>query len=118
MQIWLVTVVELPVFQRQAESLWDDAEREAFIDFIARNPESGDLIPGTGGVRKVRWTRAGMGKRGGARVVYFYYNLDAPLFLLTAYAKAGQEDLSPEQKRIVREFAEQAKLKFSSKGSA
>lgn len=66
-----VTVVELPIFQRQARDVWDDAEREVFIDYIARNPEAGDVIPETGGVRKVRWTRQGSGKRGGTRVVYF-----------------------------------------------
>ena len=49
-----ITVVELPLFQRLASAVWDDDEREECVDFIARNPEAGDLIPGTGGVRKVR----------------------------------------------------------------
>jgi hypothetical protein len=54
-----ITVAETPLFSRQAREVWDDAELEAFIDFIARNPEEGDLIPETGGVRKIRWTRPG-----------------------------------------------------------
>lgn len=96
-----ITVAETSLFSRQAEKLWDAGEREAFIDFIARNPEVGDLIPGGGGVRKLRWSRGGMGKRGGARVIYFYFRTDRPLYLLMVYAKAQQEDMTPEQKREV-----------------
>jgi hypothetical protein len=50
----LITVAETPLFIRQAEALWSEAEREEFVDYIAHNPEAGDLIPDTGGVRKVR----------------------------------------------------------------
>ena len=81
------TVVELPLFQRLASAVWDDAEREEFVDYVARNPETGDVIPGTGGVRKVRWRRQGTGKRGGVRVIYFYRDAQMPLFLLLVYAK-------------------------------
>ena len=75
-----------------------------FVDFIARNPEAGDVIPEAGGVRKVRWRRQGSGKRGGTRVIYFYYHLDAPIYLLMVYAKARQENLTPDEKRAVRAF--------------
>src|SRR5262249_9623626 len=81
--------------------LWDEEERQAFVNFIASSPEAGDLIPDTGGVRKIRWTRAGSGKRGGTRIVYFYHDMGHPLYLLMVYAKARQEDLSPDQKRTV-----------------
>jgi hypothetical protein len=83
-----ITVAETPLFSRQARQVWDDAELAAFIDFIARNPEEGDLIPETGGVRKIRWARPGSGKRGGAWVIYFYHSGDRPLYLLMVYAKA------------------------------
>jgi hypothetical protein len=73
--------------------------------YIAGNPEAGVVIPDTGGVRKVRWSRAGSGKRGGVRVIYFYYNRDQPLYLLMVYAKGRQEDLDPDDKRAVRELA-------------
>jgi len=75
------------------------------VNFIASSPEAGDLIPDTGGVRKIRWTRAGSGKRGGTRIVYFYHDMGHPLYLLMVYAKARQEDLSPDQKRTVRMLA-------------
>ncbi|MBI5319025.1 MAG: type II toxin-antitoxin system RelE/ParE family toxin [Bradyrhizobium sp.] len=70
-----------------------------------RNPEEGDLIPETGGVRKIRWARPGSGKRGGARVIYFYHSGDRPLYLLLVYAKARQENLTVEEKKIVRKLA-------------
>ena len=101
----LITVAETPLFSRQSLDVWDAAEREAFIDFIAGNPEEGDVIPETGGVRKIRWVRPGSGKRGGARVIYFYHNSDRPLYLLMVYAKARQENLTAEEKKTVRKLA-------------
>jgi len=101
----LITVAETPLFIRQAEAVWDEAEREAFVNFIAARPEAGDVIPETGGVRKIRWARAGSGKRGGARVIYFFHAASRPLYLLMVYAKGHQEDLSPGEKRTVRKLA-------------
>ena len=101
----LITVAETPLFMRQAEDVWDNAGREAFVDFIAQNPKEGDVIPETGGVRKIRWARAGTGKRGGARVIYFYHDADRPLYLLMVYAKARRENLTPDEKRDVRKLA-------------
>jgi hypothetical protein len=100
-----ITVAETPLFIRQALDVWDDLEREAFIAFIAQNPEEGDLIPETGGVRKIRWTRPGSGKRGGARVIYLYHSSNRPLYLPMIYAKARQENLTAEEKKIVRKLA-------------
>ena len=100
----LITVAETPLFVRQAGAVWDDDERLEFVSFIAANPEAGDVIPATGGVRKVRWSRPGIGKRGGARVVYFYHDAERPLYLLMVYAKARQEDLSPAEKRSMRDL--------------
>jgi hypothetical protein len=75
------------------------------VDFIARDPEAGMVIPETGGVRKIRWSRQGGGKRGGVRVIYFFYDEDHPLYLIAIYAKAGQENLRPEGMRTIRSFA-------------
>ena len=109
----LITVAETPLFLRQAEKIWSRRERNEFVDYIAGHPEAGDVIPGTGGIRKVRWGREGAGKRGGARVIYFFHDTDRPLYLLMIYAKARKEDLSAEKKRTVRQLA--AMLKGRSK---
>jgi hypothetical protein len=97
-----ITIVETAVFLRQADGVWDEMERADFVDFIARNPEPGDIIPQSGGVRKVRWRRQGSGKRGGVRIVYFYHDPGMPLYLLMIYAKARREDLSPDARRVVQ----------------
>ena len=100
-----ITVAETQVFARAAEKLWSEPERNSLIDYLARNPEAGDLIPGTGGVRKLRWGRAGSGKRGGARVIYFYYRPDCPVYLLMVYAKAQATDLTSDEKQAVTALA-------------
>ncbi len=100
-----ITVAETPLFVRQAEGVWGAEDREAFVNYIAANPEIGDVIPDTGGVRKVRWKRAEGGKRGGVRGIYFYCDALRPLYLLMVYAKARKEDLSAEEKRAVRKLA-------------
>jgi hypothetical protein len=88
-----ISVVETKEFARHAAAVWTDDERSAFVDWIARNPTAGDLIPGAGGLRKVRWRREGTGKRSGARVVYFYHGRTMPLYLLMVYAKAQRENM-------------------------
>jgi hypothetical protein len=80
-------VVETPEFLSATRKLMTDAERAALIDYLAYHPNAGDLIPGTGGVRKLRWGLERRGKRGGARVIYFYHSVDIPLFALTAFAR-------------------------------
>lgn len=100
-----ITVAETAVFLRQAREVWSEAEHEEFVLYIAGNPEAGTVIPDTGGVRKVRWSRTGKGKRGGVRVIYFYYRSDRPLYLLMVYAKARREDLDPDEKRAMSDLA-------------
>lgn len=92
----MFTVVETSIFIRYANQVWSEDERIAFINWIAANPLTGDVIPQSGGCRKVRWSRAGMGKRGGARVIYFN-NLEAgKIGLLIVYAKAKFDNLPSE----------------------
>ncbi len=86
------TVAETPIFQKYANDVWSDAERIQFINWIANNPEAGDVIPGSGGCRKVRWSSAGQGKRGGARVIYFNAT-EAAIWLLIVYKKAKFDNL-------------------------
>lgn len=89
-----ITVVETPEFLSATRRLMSDEERTVLVDYLACNPTAGDLIVGTGGVRKLRWRLAGRGKRGGARVIYFHHDAGMPLFALTAYAKSERADLS------------------------
>lgn len=71
---------------------------------LVLRPELGGLIPGTGGLRKVRWSEGsrGIGKRGGIRVIYYWYRSESLIYLLLAYSKKEQDDLTAEQKRILR----------------
>ena len=96
------TVIETPTFQRQAEKLWTAEERRAFIDWIAANPLAGDVIPGADGARKVRWSRAGSGKSGGARVIYFNLTEQEVVLLIAVYAKSDRANmLAAEIKKVV-----------------
>ncbi|MEQ1535519.1 MAG: transcriptional regulator [Burkholderiaceae bacterium] len=81
----MYTIVETPVFQRYAKEIWSDDELTEFKVWLANNALAGDVIPGTGGMRKVRWSRSGMGKRGGARVIYFNLLADGVIALFIVY---------------------------------
>jgi hypothetical protein len=109
------TVIETESFIKQAAALWSVAELDDLKDYLARTPLAGDEMPGTGGLRKLRWSRAGMGKRGGARVIYYYYNETAPLYLFMAYAKAAQENPSPAAMDILAKLTEAAKVGIKAK---
>lgn len=87
------TVIETEIFKRYAGDIWSDPEREDFITWIAANPLAGDVIPGSGGLRKVRWSRPGMGKRGGARVIYYNAEEAQAIWLLIAYTKSKLDNL-------------------------
>jgi len=99
------TVAETPIFSRQADKLFSENERRELIDFLANNPMAGDEIKGTGGVRKLRFAASGRGKRGGARIVYYYLDDYVPLYALLAYAKNVQGDLTAEEKRTIAALA-------------
>ena len=99
----MLTVIETEEFMAWAAQVWSDAERHAFIDWIADNPEAGDVIPGSGGLRKVRWSRSGMGKRGGARVIYFTRNARGELVLVLVYAKAKFDNISTDVLKAIKE---------------
>ncbi|OZI43208.1 DNA-binding protein [Bordetella genomosp. 4] len=77
--------------------MWNDDERHAFIAWIAENPDAGDVIPGADGARKVRWARKGIGKLGGARVIYFHLVDDEVVLLVMVYAKAERENVMPKE---------------------
>lgn len=90
----VLTVAELPEFIRAADKLLLESERQQVIRYLADNPKAGDLMEGTGGVRKLRWGRGGHGKSGGVRVIYYFHDDSMPLYLLTLFAKGEQANLS------------------------
>lgn len=101
----MYTLVETATFQRYAAAVWTEAELMEFKLWLASNPLAGDVIPGAGGMRKVRWSRAGMGKRGGARVVYFNQLAQGVIALLIVYTKAKFDNLPLEfLQRLKQEF--------------
>ena len=99
------TVAETPTFSRQADSLFSENEKRELIDLLAENPLAGDKIPGTGGVRKLRFAASGHGKRGGARVIYYYLDETMPSYALLVYAKAAKTDMTPDERRTVAALA-------------
>ena len=101
------TVAETPIFIRYASEIWSEAERHEFITFIAANPEAGAVVRGSGGCRKVRWSRSGIGKRGGVRVIYFVA-ADGVLWLLIVYTKAKFDALPTSFLAQLRQGVEDA----------
>ena len=85
-------------FRAVARKLMDDDERDELVAYLAYNPTAGVVVPGTGGVRKLRWGLEGRGKRGGARVIYFFHDFEMPLYLLDAFAKNEKTDLSQTER--------------------
>ena len=102
-----ITVIETPEFLSATRKLMSDEERALLVDYLAYNPTAGDIIAGTGGVRKLRWALEGRGKRGGARVIYFYHGAGMPLFALTAFAKNVRIDLSRQDRNDFRRLTTQ-----------
>lgn len=90
----MYTVIETPEFQAQARRIWSDDELDSFIEWIAYNPLSGDVILGTEGARKVRWAAQGKGKRGSARVIYFNMLEDGVIVLQVVYVKSEQSHIA------------------------
>ena len=89
----MYTIIETSLFEKYAVTVWSDEEREAFKSWISRHPVAGDVIPKSGGLRKVRWSADGKGKRGGARVIYFNRLEFGVIVLLIVYTKAKFDNL-------------------------
>jgi len=102
----MYTFVETPTFVAEADKLWSEEERLEFFTWLAANPEAGNVISQSGGCRKVRWTRAGTGKRGGVRVIYFTRLPSGQIWLLLMYAKSMQDNIPGRLLKAVRKEIE------------
>ncbi|MGH8215619.1 MAG: hypothetical protein ACREPZ_07995 [Rhodanobacteraceae bacterium] len=100
----MLTVIETPLFSKLWPDYWTDDERTNFAAHLSVNPDAGDVIPRSGGCRKIRWTRAGSGKRGGVRVIYYNQLADGSVVLLLIYAKSVQDTIAPA---VLRKLVEE-----------
>jgi len=92
------TIAETPEFLRKIRKLIGDADRQALIAYLAEHPKAGDIMRGTGGIRKLRWARDGSGKSSGVRVIYYFHNERIPLYLLTIFGKNEKANLSQAER--------------------
>jgi len=100
-----VSVIETASYLRRSAKLLSEAERTAIVDYLATHPTAGDLIPGGGGIRKLRWGAEGRGKRGGVRIVQFFADERFPVFLLDLFAKNERANYSDAELALVRDIA-------------
>ena len=94
----MLTIAEVPEYIRRSEKLLTEEERRDIVDYLAANPKAGDILEGTGGVRKLRWGRQGRGKSGGVRVIYYVHSELMPLYLLTLFAKNERANLTKAER--------------------
>lgn len=97
-------IIETPIFTSKINEILSDDEYRRLQWDLAVNPEAGALIPGCHGLRKLRWKIPGKGKRGGLRVIYYWYTQDEKIYMLLPYKKSRQEDLTKKQLKILMEF--------------
>jgi len=100
--------IEAPAFTRFLPEYMDDDVYREFQTQLAGNPEGGDVMPGTGGFRKVRWAdpRRGKGRRGGLRIIYFYFESEQQIWLMTLYGKDEASDLTTRERKALRSAME------------
>jgi hypothetical protein len=101
-----VIFIETPLFTKQITALVNDRSYGELQNELANNPKAGDLIPGTGGLRKIRMAASGRGKRGGARVIYYYFVSESRIAMLFVFPKNSRSDLTADQKRTLRKIIE------------
>jgi hypothetical protein len=97
-QRMLTTITEMPEYIRRADELLSESECKSVIDYLSARPRVGDIMEGTGGIRKLRWGRGNKGKSGGVRVIYYYHDERIPLYLLTIFGKNERTNLSKAER--------------------
>lgn len=99
--------IESPVFTADVKELLSDEEYSALQAHLVGQPDAGDLIKQTGGLRKVRWTSQGRGKRGGTRVIYYHVVAQSQIRMILIYRKGIKDDLTPKEKAVLRRLNEE-----------
>ncbi len=102
-------IVHTMIYERKVSAILTPLERDSIEHNIANNPTFYPVIPGTGGIRKARASRGGKGKRGGARIIFYFWQIETTIFMLTAYAKSDQEDLSDAEKKRMKTLVDALK---------
>ena len=103
-------IIETPIFTRKIKDVLSDDEYGKLQWALVINPEAGVVIPGGRGLRKLRWVIPGRGKRGGLRIIYYWYTRDEKIYMLLPYKKSEQEDLTKEQIKILNEYVKEGVL--------
>lgn len=100
-------IKETHIFTKIIQELMPDDLYQEFQETLIKNPEAGDIIKGAGGLRKIRWNLLGKGKRGGMRVIYYWFNSDDEILMIYAYPKNKQENLTNEQLKLLKKIVEE-----------
>jgi hypothetical protein len=101
-----MVIIETPVFTKRIIEVLTDDEYKELQQEIADNPKKGDLIPGGGGLRKLRWSASGRGKRGGARVIYYWFVSESEILMLFVFKKNERSDITKDQLKLLRAIVE------------
>jgi hypothetical protein len=99
------TIAELPEYIKRADSLLTESECKSVINYLSEHPKAGAIIEGTGGIRKMRWSKGNKGKSGGVRVIYYYHDERIPLYLLTVFGKNEQANLTKADRNALSKLA-------------
>lgn len=98
-----IEFIEAPIFSKLVYDYLNEDEYAAFQWTLAVSPKTGDVIPGSGGLRKIRWTAKGRGKRGGTRIIYYYQQKNGEIWLITIYAKNEAENIPLKTLKLIKE---------------
>jgi hypothetical protein len=101
-----MVIIETPIFTRRIQSILADDEYRLLQAQLVQKPDAGKIIPGSGGLRKLRWSASGHGKRGGIRVIYYWFVSSEVVLMLFAYSKNEQDDLTPDQLKQLKKIIE------------
>ena len=102
----MYSFVELTIFSRYRDSYFSEEQFAELQSHLMKNPRAGTVVPGTGGVRKLRWQRGGMGKSGGLRVIYYVQDAKSRIWLLTVYGKSARENITAKDLKQLREVVD------------